>query len=860
MADDLKRVGLVFKADGTVDFAKSLKTINALTKENYSAFSLAKSQWDKSTSSLTKLKDTQNYLTKQTETYSSKVMTLRSQLEELESAENKDEKAIANKKNQLNNAEASLNKYKKQLNEVTASLESGQAKIEEYAKKVEEFGNKTKKVGESLTTKVSASIVGLGVAAVKVGSDFDAAMSQVSATSGATGKDLQDLRDKAKEMGASTKFSASESAEAMNYMAMAGWNSKQMIAGLPGILNLAAASNESLANTSDIVTDALTAFGLTAEDSGHFADVMAKTSSSANTNVSLMGETFKQVAPLAGTLGFSVEDTSLAIGLMANAGIKGSQAGTSLKAALANLSSPTDKMKAKMKELGISMTDSNGQTKPLITIITELREKFGKLSKSQQTAAASTIFGKEAMSGMLAVINASDKDFNSLYENIKNADGAAEDMAKTMQDNLQGDLTTLSSALEGLGIKISKALTPVLREITQAVTEFISWLNGLDDHIISVITVVAGLVAAIGPLLVLIGTLAGPVSNAISLFGKMKLAMYSATTQTGLISSALGALNAPIIAIIAIIAVVVAAVINLWNTNEGFRQNVISIVNNISAIVQNLWNNFLKPVFSLIMGIVEELWQNSLLPLWNKVNSFIASIVSDVSKMINKVTPLINLIVNLLSVVLVPVISLVGAVFTTMVSTAINMFSVLLDNISGIVTGISQIFNGLIDFIVGIFTGNWERAIKGIVNIFKEIFSTLGAIVKAPINAVIACINGAISGINSMIRGINKIKIPDWVPGIGGKGFNIGTIGKVSYLAKGGDLLQGTAIVGESGPEVLQQMGTKTRVTPLTGSGGVNQTDLIDYDRLYQMFLELFTNVKVVLDKREMGKFIRSET
>ena len=860
MADDLKRVGLVFKADGTVDFAKSLKTINALTKENYSAFSLAKSQWDKSTSSLTKLKDTQNYLTKQTETYSSKVMTLRSQLEELESAENKDEKAIANKKNQLNNAEASLNKYKKQLNEVTASLESGQAKIEEYAKKVEEFGNKTKKVGESLTTKVSAPIVGLGVAAVKVGSDFDAAMSQVSATSGATGKDLQDLRDKAKEMGASTKFSASESAEAMNYMAMAGWNSKQMIAGLPGILNLAAASNESLANTSDIVTDALTAFGLTAEDSGHFADVMAKTSSSANTNVSLMGETFKQVAPLAGTLGFSVEDTSLAIGLMANAGIKGSQAGTSLKAALANLSSPTDKMKAKMKELGISMTDSNGQTKPLITIITELREKFGKLSKSQQTAAASTIFGKEAMSGMLAVINASDKDFNSLYENIKNADGAAEDMAKTMQDNLQGDLTTLSSALEGLGIKISEALTPVLREITQAVTEFISWLNGLDDHIISVITVVAGLVAAIGPLLVLIGTLAGPVSNAISLFGKMKLAMYSATTQTGLISSALGTLNAPIIAIIAIIAVVVAAVINLWNTNEGFRQNVISIVNNISAIVQNLWNNFLKPVFSLIMGIVEELWQNSLLPLWNKVNSFIASIVSDVSKMINKVTPLINLIVNLLSVVLVPVISLVGAVFTTMVSTAINMFSVLLDNISGIVTGISQIFNGLIDFIVGIFTGNWERAIKGIVNIFKGIFSTLGAIVKAPINAVIACINGAISGINSMIRGINKIKIPDWVPGIGGKGFNIGTIGKVSYLAKGGDLLQGTAIVGESGPEVLQQMGTKTRVTPLTGSGGVNQTDLIDYDRLYQMFLELFTNVKVMLDKRELGKFIRSET
>lgn len=859
MADDLKRVGLVFKADGTVDFAKSLKTINALTKENYSAFSLAKSQWDKSTSSLTKLKDTQNYLTKQTETYSSKVMTLRSQLEELESAENRDEKAIANKKNQLNNAEASLNKYKAQLNEVTASLESGQAKIEEYAKKVEEFGDKTKKVGETLTTKVSAPIVGLGVAAVKVGSDFDAAMSQVSATSGATGKDLDALRDKAKEMGASTKFSASESAEAMNYMAMAGWNSKQMISGLPGILNLAAASNESLGATSDIVTDALTAFGLKAEDSSHFADVLAKTSSSANTNVSLMGETFKYVAPLAGTLGFSVEDTSLAIGLMANAGIKGSQAGTSLKTALANLSSPTDSMKAQMKKLGISITDTHGNVKPLITILTELREKFGKLSKSQQTAAASTIFGKEAMSGMLAVINASDKDFNSLYENIKNADGAALDMANTMQDNSQGDLTTLSSALEGLGIKISEALTPVLREITQAVTEFISWLNSLDDRIVGVITVVAGLVAAIGPLLVLVGSLAGPISKAISLFGKMKLAMYNATTQTGLISSALTALNGPIIAIIAIIAVVVAAVINLWNTNEKFRNNVISIVNNISSIVQNLWNSFLKPIFSLLMGIVEELWNNSILPLWNKINSFIASVVSNVSSMVNKITPLINLLVNVLSVILVPAVYLVASVFTSMVVTAINAVTGLLSSVKGIITGIRQVFNGLVDFIVGVFTGNWKRAIQGIVNVFKGIFSTIKSIAKAPINGVIACINGAISGINAMIRGINKIKIPDWVPGVGGKGFNIGTIGKVSYLAKGGELLQGTAIVGEKGPEVLQQLGTKTRVTPLTESGGINQADLIDYDRLYRMFLELFTNVKVVLDKREMGKFVRSE-
>ena len=497
MADDLKRVGLVFKADGTADFTKSLKTINALTRENYSAFSLAKSQWDKSTSSLTKLKDIQSYLTKQTETYSSRVYALKSQLEELENAENKDEKAIANKKQQLNNAESSLNKYKKQLYEVNAALESGQAQIEEYAKKVEAFENKTKEIGNGLTKNVTAPIAGLEVAAVKVGSDFSAGMSEVSAVSGATGKDLEALKDKAKEMGASTKFSASEAAEAMNYMAMAGWNTQQMIDGLPGILNLAAASGESLANTSDIVTDALTAFGLKAEDSSHFADVLAKTSSSANTNVSLMGETFKYVAPLAGTLGFSVEDTALAVGLMANAGIKGSQAGTALKTAIANLASPTDSMKEQMKKLGISITDTNGSVKPLITILEELRTKFGKLSSAQQSAAASTIFGKESMSGMLAIINASDSDFNSLYENIKNADGAAKDMADTMQDNLQGDLTTLSSALEGVGIKVSEVLEPALRDIVEAITDLFSWLNGLDDEITNIIVIIGTVVAAI---------------------------------------------------------------------------------------------------------------------------------------------------------------------------------------------------------------------------------------------------------------------------------------------------------------------------------------------------------------------------
>lgn len=333
----------------------------------------------------------------------------------------------------------------------------------------------------ALTTTLAgvSAAIGAGVtASVKVGSSFESAMSKVSAISGSTGDDLQALTDKAKEMGAKTKFSASESAEALQYMSMAGWDTKSMLDGIDGIMSLAAADGLDLATTSDIVTDALTAFGLKASDSTHFADVLAKASSSANTNVSMLGESFKYVAPLAGTMGYSVEDVSLALGLMANASIKGSQAGTSLKTALANLSAPTEQMAAVMDKYKISLTDSKGEALPLANVLTQLREKFGGLSETEQTAAASTLFGKEAMSGMLAIINASDSDFKNLAENINNADGAAQSMADTMQDNLQGQITILKSSLEGLEIEIYDSMSEPL---TEAAIEAQNYVNRLAE-------------------------------------------------------------------------------------------------------------------------------------------------------------------------------------------------------------------------------------------------------------------------------------------------------------------------------------------------------------------------------------------
>lgn len=301
--------------------------------------------------------------------------------------------------------------------------------------------------------------------------DFEAAMSQVSAVSGATGSELDKLTEKAKAMGSSTKFTATESAEAFNYMAMAGWKTKDMLDGIEGVLSLAAASGEDLATTSDIVTDALTAFGMQAKDSTHFADVLAQASSNANTNVSMLGESFKYVAPVAGAMKYSVEDVSLALGLMANASVKGSMAGTALKTAIANMSSPTNKMATAMKKYNISLTDNKGEMKSFKDVLDNIRESLGKLSEAEQTAAATKIFGKEAMSGMLAIVNASEKDYNNLAKAINNADGAAADMSATMMDNLEGSITNLNSALDGVKLSFGERLSPYIRGMAEWLTD-----------------------------------------------------------------------------------------------------------------------------------------------------------------------------------------------------------------------------------------------------------------------------------------------------------------------------------------------------------------------------------------------------
>ena len=469
--------------------------------------------------------------------------------------------------------EEKLKSLEQQANQSAVAVQ----KIAAVGEDLKNLGDKISGVGTTLTKSVTTPIVGLGTVAVKTAADFDTAMSQVGAVSGATGKDLDALRDKAREMGSKTKFSASEAAEAMNYMAMAGWKTSDMLSGIEGIMNLAAASGEDLASTSDIVTDALTAFGLTAADSGHFADILAAASSNANTNVSMMGETFKYCAPIAGALGFSAEDTAEAIGLMGNAGIKSTQAGTALRTIMSNLSGEVKICGSSIGEVTIATTNADGSMRDLSAILADCRTAFGGLSESEKAAAAEALVGKNAMSGFLALMNAAPADIEKVSSAIANCDGKSAEMAATMQDNLAGQLTILKSQLEELAISFGEILMPAIRQIVTWVQGFVDKLNGMDEGTKNTIVTIGLLAAAIGPVLIVIGKVVSAVGSIMTFI----------PTLIGGISSIGGGLSAlwgilaanPVTLVIAAIAALIAIFVALWNNCEGFREFWI-----------NLWN------------------------------------------------------------------------------------------------------------------------------------------------------------------------------------------------------------------------------------------------------------------------------
>ena len=574
----------------------------------------------------------------------------------------------------------------------TSGFKSALGALETFSKsstglsgKLTSLGSAFTSVGSSLTKNVTVPLAGIGVAATTTAAKFESAMSEVQAISGATGEDFEALEAKAQEMGAKTKFSASESAAALKYMAMAGWDTEAMLNGINGVMQLAAASGEDLATTSDIVTDAMTAFGMSADQSTRFADVLAQTANKSNTSVALMGETFKYVAPVAGALGYNIEDTSVAIGLMANSGIKGSMAGTSLKNMLTNLAKPTDQVQGYMDALNISMVDQAGNVKPLNKLLLEMRDSFSQLTDAEKAEYAAGIAGKQGMSGLLAIVNSSDEDFNKLTEAINNSSGAAENVAETMQDNLGGQLTILKSTLEGIAISFGNIILPAVKKLASWLQELLNKINNLTDAQKETIVKIAAVVAAIGPALMIVGKL-------LTTVGKLPATLKAVKSGFLVVKGAITAAGASVGWIIAIVVALIAAFVNLWKNNEEFRNKITAIWTGIVDMFKNFFGQITEKINSL--GFNFENFGQVLKALWDGLCEFL------------------------------------GPIF-------IGIFQ----NISNQIKTILDVILGVVDFFISIFKGDWEGAWDAIKGIFVAVWNNLVNWFKNIGNVLLGCLD-----------------------------------------------------------------------------------------------------------------------
>lgn len=568
-------IGVRVSVDGYSEFKRNIQDITQQQKTLKTEMQAVSSAWDKSTSAEKKAAEQKRILSQQIEAQKKKVEELESVLSKVEEKYGENSREAESWREKLNSATAELNNMKTALHDIPNG-------IEQMGTAMQSAGEKLSAMGDALMP-LSAAAAAIGVAAVKTTADFDSSMSKVSAISGATGKDFDALRQKAREMGAETKFSASEAADAFTYMAMAGWKTEEMMQGIDGIMSLSAADGLDLATTSDIVTDSLSAFGLTAKDSAHFADVLAAASTNANTNVSMMGETFKYAAPVAGALGFSVEDVATAVGLMANAGIKGSQAGTALRGWLTRMAKPTKESATAMDFLDIEIQNADGSMKDLAEIIRYTKAQFDTLNEAEKAQYAAMLAGQNGMSGLLAIMNASDDDIAKLSKAIKSANGTAKDMAKTMQDNLNGQLTILKSQLSEAAISIGDALIPKIREATSVVQSATDWFNNLSAEE-KQLAINAGIAtAAAAPLLKVMGgflTVGGKavenIGGLVKTIGEMGGVANYLNSVLGMTSVQLGLVAAPLV-------VLAAAFVDANSKITGLDSNLINLKGRIST-------------------------------------------------------------------------------------------------------------------------------------------------------------------------------------------------------------------------------------------------------------------------------------
>ena len=594
-----------------------------------------------------------------------------------------------------------------------ANLRTAQSEADRISKNMAtEVGNNITGIGESMTSvgstltkTVTVPLLSIGTAGLKVASDFDSAMSGVKAISGATGKEFDALRAKAIELGGSTAFSANEVAVAMTEMAKAGWDSQQILDGMSGVLDAASASGEDLGTVSTIVADAMTGFGMEAKESTRVADLLTQAANSGTIGINDLGESFKYIAPVAGSMGLSIEDVTTALSAMSMSGIKGSEAGTSLRGMLTKMVKPTADAAAAMDELGIVLTNSDGSFKSLDQILSEMRGSFSGLTDEQKTYYAATLAGQEGMSGLLSLLNMSQEEYDEIATSMDNAGGVAKETAEVMGDNLSADVEELMGSLESLAITLASLIVPALRDFVQWLMQLINKFTALSPETQKTILTIAGIAAAIGPVILIIGKLVTAAGSVVTAFGKIKAAIPAIKVGFAVIKGVIAGISAPVVAVVAVIATLVAAFKHLWDTNEEFRNSIIGIWNEIKDTLGGFFDAIVEGLNAL--GFDFENIMDVLKTAWDAFCSLLAPVFEGVFQHISNI----------------------------------------LKTVTGVLTGILDVF-------IGLFTGNWDQFLQGIKGIFESIWNGIVSFVQNIWNTIIGLLDAFLNLFGTSIENV----------------------------------------------------------------------------------------------------------
>ncbi|WP_426288319.1 phage tail tape measure protein [Enterococcus durans] len=675
-------------------------------------------------------------------------------------------------------------------------------------------GSIMKSTGASMTKYISAPLFGVGVAAAKVGGDFEEQMSRVKAISGATGKSFDELRQQAVDLGAKTAFSAKESAAGMENLASAGFSAQEIMKAMPGLLDLAAVSGGDVALASENTATALRGFGLEASEAGHVADVFARAAADTNAEVGDMGEALKYVAPVANSMGISLEETAAAIGIMSDAGIKGSQAGTTLRGALSRLARPTKAMQDTMDNLGVSFYDADGKMKPLKTQVELLKKAFEGLTPEQQQNALVTLYGQESLSGMMALIDKGPDSLGKLTKSLKDSDGAADDMARTMQDNMNSSIEQMFGAFESAAIVIQKILAPSIKKVADAISGLVEKFVSAPESTQKLIVAIGLIVAAIGPLIFMIGSV-------IIWINRVKVAFKALSESSKLfsgLSKAMGLLTNPVFLVIAAVALLVVGFIYLWNTSEDFRnfwiglwEGIKSAVSSAVEWIQNAWKStgeWFNNLWKSIKEGADNVWATIqeapgkaadwIKNKWTETKEFFSSIWDGIKEAAssawegivnilapyviaikNVFQPMIDFFTNLWS----QIGSIAGSAWEIIKTAVMGPILLLIDLITGnfnqlkedasmlwttLTTNIQNIITTFVDIVVGYYTALKDTVINiwnVLTSTIKDVWNSFTTWIKETTNNIVNSIKqgwnnlkqGTIDLFNNMIQGAKDL-------------------------------------------------------------------------------------------------------